>query len=272
MDDILTELRSDHTIALLGRRGSGKSTALKQIMYTMQHEFPLVIVMTGTRDSRFFDDFVAPSCIFDGYHERVLEQLIQRNRRIIRENASLPKTEQADPRALVVLDDCISEKEAGHSHALHKIFTTGRHLGPIAVIMTTQHVTARCYPPILRNNTDIVFVAAQSSEEAISVIAGQWLGGIGPTKDAEASMHAITRSSPYTFFCIHARKAAFAKTLRDYTCSFKADLDVPKFRMGARRYWEGSGAMSAPPPRTLFQRIKSMLGWQQDVTDEDGRK
>ncbi len=55
----------------------------------------------------------------------------------------------------------------------------------MSIILATQHVTARVFPPCLRVNSDLVFVFkfAQTSEEpetrSIDVVAGQWLCGVG---------------------------------------------------------------------------------------------
>ena len=88
------------------------------------------------------------------------------------ENATLPKAEQTDPRVLLILDDVISEREASGSHALQTLFVTGRHL-KVCVILATQHVTSRTYPPVLRNNTDVVICfAQQSSEDAVDIAVG----------------------------------------------------------------------------------------------------
>jgi hypothetical protein len=268
MQDALAELRPDFTIVLLGRRGSGKSTALKQICYTLNDEFPLVICMTATRENRFYDDFIAPSCLYSGFHERVLLQLIARNRRILDANRGLPKREQTNPAALVILDDCISEREAGGSAALHRIFVAGRHLGPICVILTAQWATSRLYTPTLRANSDLVFCAAQSSAEVSELLVDTWCTGCSEKREALAHFHAVTREKPYQFLVIHSRRAATAKKLSDFTVAFVADIDIPRFRMGDVRYWQGSGAMDPPPAKTMWQRVKSMWEWVTKETDD----
>lgn len=266
------KINPDYTMALLGRRGSGKSTLLREICYVMRKQFPMCIVMTATKESGFFEGWVPPECVISGFHEPMLRDLIRRQQRIMNSNRGAPRSEQIDPRVLLILDDVVGERNAQNSESLTKIFVCGRHLH-IGVIFTTQHVTSRVYAPILRNNSDLVFVFSQSSEEAADIVAGQWLCGVGTKRDALAHLHAATHSRPYATLVINARAAATAKTLADFTHIHVADPHLPAFRMGAPRWW------SEPPPHvmavwnpkgpspSLLQRLFSMLKTSNDSED-----
>ena len=69
-------LRDDHTIALLGRRGSGKSVLIKEICWHLRDEFPLAIVLTGTKLNGWYGGWLPRSCVYSGFHESLLDKLI----------------------------------------------------------------------------------------------------------------------------------------------------------------------------------------------------
>jgi hypothetical protein len=258
------------TVAVLGRRHSGKSVLMKELMYTVRGEFPLVIVMTGTSFNGWYDGWVPPTCIFSGYKEGVVTKLLTRQRRILATNRTLPAAEHTNPNVLLVLDDVVGEREAQGSHILQEIFTTGRHLH-VSIILATQHVTARVFPPCLRVNSDLVFVFAQTSEESIDVVAGQWLCGVGTKREGITHLHAVTRSTPFCALVIHARKAAASHTLQEFTCAHVARTDLPPFHMCARIYWQGHKALDDPPRKRLHQRVWAWVAswFEEDSTHKE---
>ena len=258
------------TVGVLGRRHSGKSVLMKELMFHTRHRFPLVIVMTGTKFNRWYEGWTPPGCVMDGYKEAVVEKLLARQRRILDTNRTLPPTEHTNPNVLLVLDDVVGEREAQGSHVLQQIFTTGRHLH-VTIVLATQHVTARLYPPALRVNTDLVFVYAQTAEESIDVIAGQWLCGVGTKREGIAHLHAITRSTAYSALVIHARKAGTARTLHEYTCPHVARMDLPPFHVCAKLYWRGHRPLDDPPRKRLHQRAWAWItSWfaEEDTDDK----
>jgi hypothetical protein len=138
--------------------------------------------------------------------------------RIIQENATLPARDRINPNLLLILDDCITQREASHSRALEQIFVLGRHLC-VSVIMTTQHAAAQnAVPPIIRVNTDFVWVAAQSSQAAVDLVTDTWMSGVTDKRSAELVLHSVTRSAPYTFLVIDARRAATSMMHNECVC------------------------------------------------------
>jgi hypothetical protein len=234
------------THLFLGRRASGKSTALKHLCYRLRAHFPTVVVISPTAaENGFFHGWVPPELIYPAYSEVLVDSLIHRNRRLIAENAVLAPAQRISPRLLLILDDCITQREASHSRALESIFVLGRHV-QISVIMTTQHAAAQnAVPPIIRVNTDFVWVAAQSSQAAVDMVVDTWLSGCSAKRDAEGALHSTTRSAPYTFLVIDARRAARSTSLSQFCYSFVAASLLPKFRMGAPRWWRDHAAVGS---------------------------
>ena len=190
--------------------------------------------------NHFFHGWVPPQLIYPAYSEDLVQSLLARNMRIIQENATLPARDRINPNLLLILDDCITQREATHSRALEQIFVLGRHLC-VSVIMTTQHAAAQnAVPPIIRVNTDFVWVAAQSSQAAVDLVTDTWMSGVTDKRSAELVLHSVTRSAPYTFLVIDARRAATSTSLSQFCRSYVAATELPRFRMGAARWWGGA--------------------------------
>ena len=131
----------------------------------------------------------------------------------------------------------------------------------MSIILATQHVTARVFPPCLRVNSDLVFVFkfAQTSEEpetrSIDVVAGQWLCGVGTNlkQDSEGRPQP-TRTSSHS---------SLLNTSSRWDSRSEHGLAGP-LSAGAWGVWEGPPAVvffnsHSPSPRCVCS-IKPQAG------------
>ena len=67
---------------------------------------------------------------------------------------------------LLVLDDVINMEETGRKNVklLSRLFTLSRHF-KISIILNTQYIKADVFPPIMRDNTDIVNIFLQTNKD-----------------------------------------------------------------------------------------------------------
>lgn len=252
-------LQDDSTVLLCGRRGSGKSILIKEICYHMRH-LPMIIVISPTQVNGFYDSWVPDTCIYERFSEKLLNDLIDRQKRLKQANKGLDADSRTNERCLLILDDCIGEKEAQNSAALRTLFVNGRHLG-VMLLMATQHLTSLAVPPVIRNNSDLVFVFAQSSHDAVKVVVRQWLSGCTETTDMDGmiELSLATKDVRFQTFVINCKKAGYSKNLYQFTTRHLARTDLPRFRMGSAMYWEGSSYLQAPPPKSFWGKCVSFF-------------
>lgn len=140
------------SILAAGKRRTGKSTSLDNLMIrTMQH-IPFGIVMTETSVNGFWQRRVPPRFVFQGWREDILLELIDRQKRMIN------KYGKKDPRtfAFIILDDVIADQRAIRwSKNINSFFVEGRHIN-ITVLITTQNMKG--IGPMVRGNMDIIFI------------------------------------------------------------------------------------------------------------------
>jgi hypothetical protein len=269
--DALSWLEDDSAILVLGARRSGKSVLIKDICCHMRGRFPLVIVFTGTKMNNWFAGWLPNQCVFEGYHERVVVQLLARQRRILAENAGRPLSQQSDPRVLVILDDVVTEREAQNSRALQTLYVSGRH-HKVSVLFSTQYVRSKTVPPVIRGNCDLVFVFAQSSEEASSIIAEQWLSGVGDKREGVALLHKATRERRHQTLVVNSRLCTFAKSYADFTTTYVADPSPPRFRMCSPYYWGASDPLKSIPRKRWYHVVVSWFSTSESPDAEEGDK
>lgn len=71
-------LKPDYTVVLFGRRGTGKSFLLRNILYAMRHIFAFGIVFSRTEVANgFFSDFIPESFIYDDVYPEAIERLMK---------------------------------------------------------------------------------------------------------------------------------------------------------------------------------------------------
>ena len=154
----------DATILILGKRRSGKSFLARDIFYH-HREIPSGVVFSGTEEaSPFFGDFIPDCFIHSEYDPDLIESIMNRQKRKIREakGKGLSETGKHQSNNLfIVLDDMLHDAANWKKEkTIKSIFFNGRHYN-FLFILTMQY--AQGIPPELRSNIDYVFIFNEPS-------------------------------------------------------------------------------------------------------------
>ena len=141
--------RSDFTKVYFGKRREGKSFAMRWDLYCMRDQLPRGYVFTSTKINGYWQKFVPPRFVFDGYNRAVLAAIIEQQKQLIEYLGKHPDV-VINPNIFLVLDDCVTE-DLFHEPELNTIFFNGRHLR-VFLLMSTQY--AKRIPPGMRENVD----------------------------------------------------------------------------------------------------------------------
>ena len=97
-------------IVLIGRRDTGKSYLVRDLLYYHQ-DIPLGTVISGTEAGNgFYSAHVPKLFIHDEYNTTIIENILQRQRtvlKVIKKEMEAQRKSLIDPRAFVILDDCL---------------------------------------------------------------------------------------------------------------------------------------------------------------------
>jgi len=150
--DIEKDVLDDFTVVLIGRRRSGKTWCARFLMYHLRFRFPFGVVITGTKQNKFWSDYVPEEWIHDIEDMNEVLPLVFRRQAFLKDHPEL----EIDHRMFLILDDVLRDKYViRFSKALSTCFTDGRH-HDIMTLITVQD--PRGIPPDLRENTDLALI------------------------------------------------------------------------------------------------------------------
>ena len=157
------EIKNNSTVLIIGKRNTGKSVFLKDLMYHKQ----LVstgVVFAGTENANgFYGDFIPDSFVHNDYKPDIITKLISRQERKKLENEEKKINKTIDD-VFVILDDLnYKAKEWKNDETMKYLFSNGRH-NRIFLVIALQYIMS--LTPELRANADYIVVFAQSSVRA----------------------------------------------------------------------------------------------------------
>ena len=213
----------------IGKRKSGKSYCLKDLLYNKK-DMPVGKVVSGTEEANpFFSDFFPKSFIDFDFDERNIDKLIKRQKYLLTKMKKDPaKYGNADPRILIVLDDCLYDDSWAKTKPIRNIFMNGRHF-KIFFVVTMQYVLG--IPPVLRTNIDYTFIFREPSIGNRKRIYENFCGMI-PT----FNMFCQVMDSLEQYECLVVCNDADKTKLEDQVYWYKAK-DNGDFKFGGDQMW-----------------------------------
>lgn len=129
--------------AFIGMRGSGKSTGMKHIMYSMRNEFDNGILMSATEEvNEFFGHTIPGLFTYSRYRPDIVKALVKKQRKAKIRGQPLQ-------RVFLILEDVMYDKRILRSDKwLAYLFQNGRHL-QATLIISSQY--AMSLPPEFRS-------------------------------------------------------------------------------------------------------------------------
>lgn len=152
------EISPSPTIAMIAKRGSGKSTAIRAIMDYYKDIPGGNIISRTDRMDPFFREFFPDLFIFYEYASDIVQNLLDRQEFIKEKNDNRKKKKktQIDTRAWLVMDDCLSQKKKWEKdEPIKEVFENGRHYD-LFYILTMQYPLG--LGPSFRDNFDLIFI------------------------------------------------------------------------------------------------------------------
>ena len=128
-------------IVLIGRRDTGKSYLVRDLLYYHQ-DIPIGTVISGTEAGNgFYSEHVPKLFIHDEYNSAIIENILKRQKTVlkqIKKETEMYKKSNIDPRAFVILDDCLYDATWTRDKVIRLLFMNGRHW-KIMLVITMQY-------------------------------------------------------------------------------------------------------------------------------------
>jgi len=228
----LEEMCINPSIIMIAKRGSGKSWITRAIVFKYA-DIPVGLIISPTeKDNPFFIEFFPDTYIYYAYDSKILRKLLLRQKLILkktREKQTAGIT--IDPRALVVMDDCLASKGTWAKDPLiSELLFNGRHR-QITYILTMQFPLG--ISPELRSNFDYVFLLADDTTSNLKRIYEHY-AGMFPDFN---SFRQVFRQLTEDFGAMVIKNRGSRTNLFDKIAFFKApDLGKTKLKFGCKQF------------------------------------
>jgi hypothetical protein len=227
-------------IVLIGRRDTGKSFLVKDLLYYHQ-DIPIGTVISGTEEGNgFYSKLVPKLFIHNEYNTAIVENILKRQRTVlkqIKKEVETFKKTTIDPRAFLILDDCLFDDGWARDKMMRLLFLNGRHW-KIMLVITMQYPLG--IPPILRTNIDYVFILREPYIANRKRIYDNF-AGMFPTFE---SFCQVMDQCTENYECLVINNNVKSNKLQDQVFWYRAD-GHNDFKLGSKEFWELSKSMNS---------------------------
>jgi len=220
-------------IVLIGKRDTGKSFLVRDLLY-YQQDIPIGTVISGTEEGNgFYGKMVPRLFIHNEYNTAIIENILKRQRTVlkqIKKEMETYKRSTIDPRAFVILDDCLYDNTWSRDKMMRLLFMNGRHW-KIMLVITMQYPLG--IPPTLRTNIDFVFILRENYIANRRRIYDNY-AGMFPTFE---SFCQVMDQCTENYECLVINNNVKSNRLQDQVFWYKAE-NHNDFRLGSKEFWE----------------------------------
>lgn len=227
-----SKIASDSVVVFIGKRNTGKSYCMKDVL-NYHRDIPVGVVISPTeRANGYFEKFIPKMLIYDECEEQTIKKFLDRQINITTERKKELKkvgSSRIDPRAFLILDDCLYDKRWINNINIRSIFMNGRHY-KIFFLITMQYALG--LPPVLRNNIDYIFIFRNNIIKEKQKIYDCY-AGMFPTFEA---FNQVMNQTTENYECMVIDNKIQSNKIEDQVFWYKAS--DTNFRMCTNDLWE----------------------------------
>ena len=216
-------MKPHRIILVVGKRGTGKSTLIKDLMYHLRDKIDFPLAITPTQDSQLmFESHMPETCVHTSWSPRLLTKLIELQRKNVKKNR--------ERHILFVLDDMMFDKTILKGQAIRDLAMNGRHL-KVSFINAMQYLMDM--GPDIRSQVDYCFALRENIPANRVKLYKFFFGGFATYQDFCTVFDACTENNE----CIVIDNTIKSNNVADMVFWYKANLNHPPFLLGDERLW-----------------------------------
>ena len=214
-------------VVFIGKRETGKSFLVRDLLYHKQ-DMPVGCVISGTEGANAFYSNILPGIfIHNKFSDAVVHNYIKRQKKAVK---AAHADSHVDPRAFLILDDCLYDPSWTKNTDIRALFMNGRHFRSTFII-TMQYALG--IPPSLRTNIDYVFILRENIQANRKRLYEQYAGMFQNLDMFNQVMDQCTEN----YECIVINNNAHSNKLEDQVFWYKAS-DHNYFKIGHPDLWK----------------------------------
>jgi hypothetical protein len=234
--------RKSPMMVVIGKKDTGKSFLVRDILANTQSYFPVGTVISGTElANEFFQHMVPSKLIHDKYRPEIVQNVIKRQLGIKTARNTDKKSRggnsSIDPRAFLILDDCLYDNTWINQESTRYIFMNGRHIDMMTII-TMQYPLG--ISPNLRTNVDFIFILRENITRNRRIIYENYAGMFPTYEMFSQFMDQCTED----FNCLVICNGIQSNKLEDQVFWYKAS-DHPPFKLCDDSLWADNKPFSS---------------------------
>ena len=223
----MKDITHDKVVVLIGKRDTGKSFLCKDLLYHHQ-TIPVGQVISGTEAANsFYGEIVPKLFIHDEFKPEIIANILKRQKAMVENMRSNPNV---DPRAFLILDDCLYDNSWIKDKNVRSVFMNGRHY-KLLFILTMQFALG--IPPNLRTNIDYVFILRENYVSNRKRIYEHY-AGMFPTFEMFCQ---VMDQCTENYECLVISNNARSNKLEDQIFWYKAEPHND-FKLGSKEFWQ----------------------------------
>lgn len=218
-------LRPTSTVLVVGKRNTGKSVVLRNLLYHLRDRIDATVVFSPTEAAQgAFSQFVPPTMIHEEFSGSRLDLIMKTQRE------QWGRVGKNGQHVMVVMDDCGFDKKVFNGKPLRNLFYNGRH-NKCGLLLSVQY--ALDMPATCRSNVDLVICCRESVRANRERLYKNFFGQFESFEAFNKCMMACTNN----FECLCLDNSSTSNKITDCVFWWKASMDLPHFRLGALQ-WE----------------------------------
>ena len=219
-----TSLAPTSTVVILGKRNTGKSVLIRDLLFHLRDKIQAAVVFSPTDASQdSFGQYIPPSLIHDDYNPHVLSKLLQTQREQWKRGHG--------SHVMCVLDDCAYNKTIFNGKPLRDLAMNGRHQ-KCGLMMSLQYCMD--LPVALRSQIDVVIACREQILANKARLHQQFFGQFSSLQEFSRVMDRCTAN----YEVLVLQNNVSSNDIHDCVFWYKArHLDLPSFRIGEQAMW-----------------------------------
>jgi energy-coupling factor transporter ATP-binding protein EcfA2 len=256
------QIKPYRMIIFVGKKGSGKSTLMKDIFYHLRHRYDMVVALAGTQPAAdMFREFIPEALVYDKIDISVAEKLVQYSRIMVAKK---------NPRnVLLLMDDCLGYTGTKDKNPLeHAVFReiafNQRHLN-LTFAVSLQYCMS--IKPNLRTQIDYAFVFQDTNRNNRHKL---WEYFFGMFEDLDSFTKTLQKCTN-NYGCLVLDNVKNTGNFEDNLYYYTASQDTPAYKLGKDSFWFLSQYYATSPDPyggALFDELVRHL----DVTKRQNTK
>ena len=220
-------------IVFIGKRNTGKSCLVLDYLYHNQ-DIPIGTVISPTDDFNMtYKPHIPSIFIHEEYSPELIENFLKRQKDIVRKTKREPQYRNVDPRAFLILDDCLYDNKSWiNDRNIKWIFMNGRH-AHVTFLLTMQYSMG--IPPALRTNVDYIFICKEPKVSNRKRLYDHY-AGIFPSYDMFCQ---VLTACTQSYGCLVINNSSTSDKLEEQVFYYRAEKNHfdSNFKMCLEEFW-----------------------------------